>query len=46
MHYPRVGIMIARGDLAVEVDFERLAEIPTQILALCEAAHVPGIWAT
>jgi len=46
MHHARVGIMIARGDMAVEVGFERLAEIPTQILALCEAAHVPAIWAT
>ncbi len=46
MHHPRVGIMIARGDMAVEVGFERLAEIPTQILTLCEAAHVPAIWAT
>ena len=46
MHHPRVGIMIARGDMAVEVGFERLAEVPNQILALCEAAHVPAIWAT
>ena len=46
MRHPRLGVMIARGDLAVEVGFERLAEIPGQILALCEAAHVPAIWAT
>ena len=46
MRHPRLGVMIARGDLAVEVGFERLAEIPGQILALCEAAHVPTIWAT
>ena len=38
--------MIARGDLAVEVGFERLSEVVRQILALCEAAHVPAIWAT
>jgi pyruvate kinase len=38
--------MIARGDLAVEIGFERLAEVPRLILALCEAAHVPAIWAT
>jgi pyruvate kinase len=38
--------MIARGDLAVEIGFERMAEVPRQILALCEAAHVPSIWAT
>ena len=46
MRHPRIGVMIARGDLAVEVGFERLSEVPRQILALCEAAHVPSIWAT
>ncbi|RZU53238.1 pyruvate kinase [Krasilnikovia cinnamomea] len=46
MRRARVGVMIARGDLAVEVGFERLSEVPRQILALCEAAHVPAIWAT
>lgn len=43
---PEVGIMVARGDLAVEVGFERLAEVQEEILWLCEAAHVPVIWAT
>jgi len=43
--YP-VGIMIARGDLAVECGFERLAELQEEILWLCQAAHVPSIWAT
>ena len=38
--------MIARGDLAVEVGFERLSEVPRQILNLCEAGHIPTIWAT
>jgi pyruvate kinase len=38
--------MIARGDLAVEIGYERLAEIQEEILWLCEAAHVPVIWAT
>jgi pyruvate kinase len=46
MRHPTIGVMIARGDLAVEIGFERLAEVPRQILALCEAAHVPCIWAT
>ena len=46
MRHPRVAVMIARGDLAVEIGFERLAEVPRQILGLCEAAHVPSIWAT
>ncbi|WP_066381710.1 MULTISPECIES: pyruvate kinase [unclassified Anabaena] len=40
------GIMIARGDLAVEIGYQRLAEIQEEILWLCEAAHVPVIWAT
>jgi len=43
--YP-VGIMIARGDLAVECGWERLAEIQEEILWMCEAAHIPVIWAT
>lgn len=43
---PPVGLMVARGDLAVEVGFERLAEVQEEILWLAEAAHVPVIWAT
>lgn len=43
---PYAGVMIARGDLAVECGFERLAEVQEEILWLCEAAHVPVIWAT
>ncbi len=46
MRSPPVGVMVARGDLAVEVGFERLAEVQEEILWLCEAAHVPVIWAT
>jgi pyruvate kinase len=41
-----VGIMIARGDLAVECGFERLAEVQEEVLWLAEAAHLPVIWAT
>jgi pyruvate kinase len=40
------GVMIARGDLGVEVGYERMAEIQEEILWLCEAAHIPVIWAT
>ena len=43
---PPVAVMVARGDLAVEVGFDRLAEVQEEILWLCEAAHVPVIWAT
>ncbi len=46
MESPCCGVMIARGDLAVECGFERLAEVQEQILWICEAAHVPVIWAT
>lgn len=40
------AVMIARGDLAVELGFRRMAEMQEEILWLCEAAHVPVIWAT
>jgi pyruvate kinase len=40
------GVMIARGDLAVECGWERLAEVQEEILWACEAAHVPVVWAT
>ncbi|MEO8396873.1 MAG: pyruvate kinase [Chloroflexota bacterium] len=40
------GVMIARGDLAVEIGFERMAEIQEELLWVCEAAQVPVIWAT
>ena len=38
--------MIARGDLSIEIGWERMAEVQEEILWLCEAAHVPVIWAT
>ncbi len=41
-----LAVMIARGDLAVELGFDSLSEIQEHILWLCEAAHVPVIWAT
>jgi pyruvate kinase len=43
--YP-AGVMIARGDLAVEAGWERLAELQEEILWMCEAAQLPVIWAT
>ncbi|GKS60081.1 pyruvate kinase [Nitrospira sp.] len=43
---PKFGVMIARGDLAVEVGFEHLALVQEDILCMCEAAHIPVIWAT
>jgi pyruvate kinase len=46
MRRGQFGVMIARGDLAVECGFERLAEVQEEILWICEAAHTPVIWAT
>jgi pyruvate kinase len=43
---PKIGVMIARGDLAVECGYERLAELQEEILWLAEAARLPVIWAT
>ena len=40
------GVMIARGDLAVEIGIERMSEIQEEILWISEAGHVPVIWAT
>ena len=39
------GVMVARGDLAVECGYERLAEVQDEILWCAEAAHLPVIWA-
>lgn len=46
MKRDHIGVMIARGDLAVEIGFERSSEVQNQILWICEAAHIPVIWAT
>jgi len=42
----RIAVMVARGDLGVEIGFERLAEVQEEILWLTEAAYLPVIWAT
>lgn len=46
MEGPTAGVMIARGDLAVECGHERLAEVQEEMLWACEAAHLPVVWAT
>jgi len=46
LKFPACGVMIARGDLAVECGFERMSEVQEEILWVCEAAHVPVVWAT
>lgn len=44
-NYP-LGVMIARGDLAIESGWENIARIQQEILTLCHAGHVPVVWAT
>jgi pyruvate kinase len=46
MRSPAAGVMVARGDLAVECGYERLAEVQEEILWMAEASHMPVIWAT
>lgn len=46
MRHENLGVMIARGDLAVELGFDRMAEVPLLISQMCESAHVPVILAT
>lgn len=42
----KLAVMIARGDLAVELGFARMSEMQEEIIWLCEAAQVPVVWAT
>ena len=46
MKLPKVGVMIARGDLAIEVGWKNIARIQSEMMAICQAGHVPVIWAT
>lgn len=43
--YP-VGVMIARGDLAIETGWKNIGRVQEEILSLCQAAHITDIWAT
>ena len=43
--YP-IGVMVARGDLAIETGWKNFASIQEEILRICEAAHIPDVWAT
>ncbi|HSQ58387.1 MAG TPA: pyruvate kinase [Gemmata sp.] len=40
------GVMVARGDLGVEMDVQRVPSIQKRVIALCNAAHRPVITAT
>jgi pyruvate kinase len=46
MQTTSIGVMIARGDLAIECGWENIGRIQEEILWMCQAAHVPTIWAT
>ena len=41
-----IGVMVARGDLAIETGWKNFASIQEEILRICEAAHIPDVWAT
>lgn len=41
-----IGVMIARGDLAIETGWNNIGWVQKEILAICNAAHVPVVWAT
>ncbi len=44
VHY--VGVMIARGDLAIETGWDNIGWVQQEVLAMCNAAHIPVVWAT
>ncbi|WP_367389961.1 pyruvate kinase [Lewinella sp. LCG006] len=46
MQAKQVGVMIARGDLAVETGWDNIGLVQDEILAHCSAAHLPVVWAT
>ena len=46
MKMPKIGVMIARGDLAIEVGWKNIARVQSEMMALCQAGHIPVIWAT
>ena len=46
LRFDSIGLMIARGDLVVELSFEKLAEMQEELLWFGEACHLPVIWAT
>lgn len=46
LSFKSFGIMLARGDLTVEVGPENLSNVQDEILSICSAAYTPVIWAT
>ena len=46
MQTKNIGVMIARGDLAVETGWDHIGRVQKEIVSICSAAHVPVVWAT
>ncbi|MEM8926661.1 MAG: pyruvate kinase [Bacteroidota bacterium] len=46
MKTKNIGVMIARGDLAIETGWENIGRVQQEILSICGGAHIPVIWAT
>ena len=46
MKTKKIGVMIARGDLAIEAGWKRMGSIQKEMIAICNASHVPVVWAT
>ncbi|MEM9679115.1 MAG: pyruvate kinase [Bacteroidota bacterium] len=46
MRTKHIGVMIARGDLAVETGWDDIGRIQEEILLMCNSAHIPVVWAT
>lgn len=42
----RIGVMFARGDLAIEAGWNRIGSIQKEMLAICNACHVSVVLAT
>ncbi|MEO0875381.1 MAG: pyruvate kinase, partial [Bacteroidota bacterium] len=41
-----IGVMIARGDLAVETGWDQIGMVQKELVLKCNAAHIPVVWAT
>jgi pyruvate kinase len=46
MRMKPIGVMIARGDLAIECGWENVGIVQEELLKICSAAHIPTVWAT
>ncbi len=46
MRSETIGVMIARGDLAIETGWKNFATIQQEIMRICAAAQIPTVWAT